>query len=486
MNNDSKAQPKKRNKAKDQSNEPDEIRERIGNKWFITPGLGNSVSALSQAVKSIYCSSSQRMPLLIYGDTGVGKWMFADFFVAFYSHYAGVPSFPVFRFNCSEFDSNLIRSELFGHKKGSFTGADYDKIGLLKIADGGVAILEEIGELSKSDQAKLLTFIDNGNFYPIGSTSAVHSKVIIVGTTNRKLNDEELFQKDFIARFEQFFVPPLYSRRGDVLYYLAEFSPVCFISISIGAVFYLLTHSWPENVRGIRRFANFLSSFDLDKVELRSYDIRQNAFPLEFFDDHFIPSENYAGYFDYDVLNDFFDSIRFGPYKLSFAFPRNINPEIAFCLEPFSSLKFKCCSPCKEFDDYYQRLKYYCTMFSLNVYHSSPLYDIQLGKIANYSFSGSDYPALWKPGYNSLLEDILNYRRGEKPSELESSLPALSVNPLDHFPDMTEKDIPFQVYKDRLERYGHNMKNAAKSLNIPYTTFRDKLKRDFPELKRKL
>jgi two-component system, NtrC family, response regulator len=114
--------------------------------------------------------------------------------------------FKVVKLNLATFEKELIRSELFGIKKGAFTGAIKDLKGHIHEANKGVLILEEIGELSHELQAKLLTFIEDGEFTRVGSTKPEKAKVQIIGTTNRA--EEGAFREDFKARFRFFKVPP--------------------------------------------------------------------------------------------------------------------------------------------------------------------------------------------------------------------------------------------------------------------------------------
>ncbi|MEW6235529.1 MAG: sigma 54-interacting transcriptional regulator [Candidatus Omnitrophota bacterium] len=142
-------------------------------KWIVPPGLHKEVNDFVHLYELLYSSQkhnlSNRKPLMIIGDSGVGKSLFTDIFEKLYR--LDYPSSKVKTFNCAAFQKDLILAELFGYKKGAFTGAIKDKVGLLKTADGGLVILEEIGELTEPDQAKLLTFLENGGrYYPVGST----------------------------------------------------------------------------------------------------------------------------------------------------------------------------------------------------------------------------------------------------------------------------------------------------------------------------
>jgi hypothetical protein len=186
----------------------------------------------------------RRKPLMICGDTGVGKSLFVTIFRKLYGKDKKVLSL-----NCAAFHKETIISELFGHEKGAFTDAKNQKIGLLEKADDGLLILEEIGELEKPDQAKLLTFLENGGrFYRLGGTKEIQSKVLIISTTHRASED---FRPDFWNRFFQFYVPAIFERRIDVLYYINWLYPEVLKSLTPFEFTSFLLYNWPGNVREI-------------------------------------------------------------------------------------------------------------------------------------------------------------------------------------------------------------------------------------------
>jgi len=216
--------------------------------YIIPPGL-----ILKRLEFEAHYQIAKGKPIIIVGDTGVGKTLFLHLFERFYREEHD-PKAPILRINCAHFDDQLVRSELFGHKKGSFTGALADKEGLLKKADGGVLFMEEIGELPKDAQSKLLTVIEDGFFYRVGGTEPEKTSVQIVGTTNNPKN----LRSDFWQRFMPFYVPPLYERREDILYYLYEKFPDLLKTLSTQEVLWLLTYNWPGNVRELERVARLL------------------------------------------------------------------------------------------------------------------------------------------------------------------------------------------------------------------------------------
>jgi two-component system nitrogen regulation response regulator GlnG len=155
-------------------------------------------------------------PVLIYGESGVGKESLARA-VHLLGPRAAKPFVSV---NCPQFqDGNLTVSELFGHRKGSFTGAVADRRGCFETADGGVVFLDEIGDLPLAAQVMLLRAIATGEFQPLGSESTRKSSVRIVSATNRSLNAmvmSEQFRNDLLFRLRYFMVePPPLRERGD-------------------------------------------------------------------------------------------------------------------------------------------------------------------------------------------------------------------------------------------------------------------------------
>jgi transcriptional regulator with PAS, ATPase and Fis domain len=151
--------------------------------------------------------------------------------------------------NCAAISSNLMESELFGHKKGAFSGADRDKPGLLenKSDSPKIIFLEEIGELPKYLQAKLLVFLETGKFIPVGGTPK-KSEVRIIATSNVP---DKKFRPDFLARFWQVKVPSIHKRREDIPKFLEYFLNGDEKKLLPNEWFYLMTYNWPGGVSEI-------------------------------------------------------------------------------------------------------------------------------------------------------------------------------------------------------------------------------------------
>ncbi len=196
--------------------------------------------------------------VLILGETGTGKELAARALWQ-QSQRKEMPFVPV---NCGALSENLVESELFGHRKGAFTGADRDHKGLFEVANGGTLFLDELGELNKNIQVKLLRFLESGEIRRVGDTEPFRADVRVLCATNRDLRQmilEETFREDLFFRINTFEMrlPPLRERRADIpelaRYLLARAAkrPVEQIAdlLSPEAVDLLLEHEWPGNVR---------------------------------------------------------------------------------------------------------------------------------------------------------------------------------------------------------------------------------------------
>jgi len=198
--------------------------------------------------------------VLIYGESGTGKELVSRN-IHFMSSRANSPFVEV---NCAAIPEELIESELFGHTKGSFTGASDAKKGKFELADGGTLFLDEVGDMSLKTQAKVLRAVEEHSFQPIGAPSAVRVDVRVITATNKNLQNEiaaSRFREDLFYRLNviPFFVPPLRERREDIpvlaRYFIRVFSaehgrgPKEFTSEALDM---LVDYSWPGNVRELR------------------------------------------------------------------------------------------------------------------------------------------------------------------------------------------------------------------------------------------
>lgn len=199
--------------------------------------------------------------VMILGETGTGKELAAR---AIYqrSHRADGPFVPV---NCGALAENLVESELFGHRKGSFTGAERDHKGLFEVADGGTLFLDEVGELNKNIQVKLLRFLESGEIRRVGDNEPIRLDARVICATNRDLREmvqQDEFREDLFFRVNTFEIrlPALRERRSDIpdlarhLLARAARRPEDQVAklLTPEAIDTLLEYEWPGNVREMR------------------------------------------------------------------------------------------------------------------------------------------------------------------------------------------------------------------------------------------
>ncbi len=198
--------------------------------------------------------------VLILGESGTGKELIAGAIHSLSRRKAA----NYVRINCAAIPETLLESELFGHEKGSFTGALKRKIGRVEEADGGTIFLDEIGDMSRPLQAKLLRFLEDGTFTRIGGNEELQVNVRLVAATNRDIVEairQETFREDLFHRLNvvQFCPPPLRERGSDVMllaqFFLRQFAASLNKTIegfSEAAEQKLTRHHWPGNVRELR------------------------------------------------------------------------------------------------------------------------------------------------------------------------------------------------------------------------------------------
>jgi len=177
-------------------------------------GVTPSMQKVKRLIEKIAPTDSN---VLILGETGTGKELVARR-VHDLSPRVNMPFVAV---NCGALPENLVESELFGHRKGAFTGADQPRKGLIEVANGGTLFLDELGELDKSMQVKMLRFLESGEVRRLGENEAFHVDVRVVCATNRPLQvmvDEGTFREDLFFRVNTFEIqlPPLRERKEDI------------------------------------------------------------------------------------------------------------------------------------------------------------------------------------------------------------------------------------------------------------------------------
>ncbi len=246
-------------------------------------GVSDAMERVKKMIVKVAASSST---VLIRGESGTGKERIARAI-----HKASPRTGERFQaVNCAAINENLLESELFGHEKGSFTGAHAEKKGLFEIADKGTLFLDEIGEVSVSMQAKLLRALQEREVMRVGGTRPIKVDVRVLGATNRDLEamvKDGRFREDLYYRLNviPISVPPLRQRRDDIQvlmgYFLAKHgAPARPMNISPDAKRLILDYSWPGNVRQLESAierALLLAEGDEITVEDLPVEIRATA-----------------------------------------------------------------------------------------------------------------------------------------------------------------------------------------------------------------
>lgn len=198
--------------------------------------------------------------VLIYGESGVGKEVFARTIHQFSNR----TDKKLVSVNCGAIPEGILESELFGHKKGSFTGATDDRKGYFEMADKGTLFLDEIAEMPLTTQVKLLRVLETGEFLPLGSEITKTVDVRIIAATNKDLQtevDTKRFRKDLYFRLKAvtLFIPPLRERKEDIIllinHFLKNYSEqnnIPLPKISDDAINMLTSFSWPGNIRELK------------------------------------------------------------------------------------------------------------------------------------------------------------------------------------------------------------------------------------------
>ncbi len=198
--------------------------------------------------------------VLIAGETGTGKELLAN---ALQSHSLRTKQ-PYITLNCAALPEALVESELFGHRRGSFTGAVANQTGRLQAADGGTLFMDEVDSLPLPIQAKLLRFLETGEIQPVGDTQPMHVDVRVIGATNTNLEEKIRrgdFRKDLYYRLNvvPLKIPALRDRKDDIPlllnHFMGHFADTHKLppsTLSNGALSRLQDYSWPGNVRELR------------------------------------------------------------------------------------------------------------------------------------------------------------------------------------------------------------------------------------------
>jgi len=239
--------------------ENEKLRQKAGESYGLEQIIGDSprMRELKELIQTV---AQSHATVLILGESGTGKELIAGALHALSSRKKG----NYVRINCAAIPETLLESELFGHEKGAFTGALKTKLGRVEEADKGTIFLDEIGDMSRPLQAKLLRFLEDGTFVRVGGNDELRVDVRLIAATNRDIVDairQNQFREDLFHRLNvvQLCPPALRERGADILllseHFLKVFSTAMgkqIRGISPGARQKLLSHHWPGNVRELR------------------------------------------------------------------------------------------------------------------------------------------------------------------------------------------------------------------------------------------
>jgi predicted ATP-dependent protease len=244
------------------------------------PGFIAASPAMRRLRADLVRLAGSRATVIVTGESGTGKEVVARA-IHDLSSRAGR---PYVAFNCAAIPRELFEGQLFGHRKGAFTGATSDQPGTIRAADGGTLFLDEIGELPLDVQPKLLRFLENGEVSPLGEHRPVSVDVRVVAATHRDLEAlvrQKTFREDLFFRLQviRLRVPPLRDRREDIAalarHFVRELGPKGRTPVlAPDALAALTAHAWPGNVREVRNVIERTLAYAPDAVVLTAADLR--------------------------------------------------------------------------------------------------------------------------------------------------------------------------------------------------------------------
>ena len=243
--------------------------------------IGES-KTMMEVKKFISLVSASNVPVLVLGETGTGKELVARAIHALSTRSAN----PFVAINASCLQENILESELFGYKKGAFTGAQTDKVGLLEIANKGTFFVDEVGDMGPAIQAKLLRVLETSAFRKLGDTKEIRVDVRFVFATNKSIEEEietNRFRKDLFYRLNTFVivVPPLSDRRDDIPILVEYFMEKHAMGgrkklISKKVMDLLVEYNWPGNVRELANALERAVLVSVDRGEILTGDLPHN------------------------------------------------------------------------------------------------------------------------------------------------------------------------------------------------------------------
>jgi len=232
------------------------LRKQLSNEDGFHGMLGKS-AAMKKVFDLIESAAPSEAPVVIYGESGTGKELAA----AAIHYLSGRGNGPFVKVNCAALNENLLESELFGHVKGAFTGADRTRVGRFEAANAGAIFLDEIGDLPLTTQTKLLRVLQEKEFERVGDNRPIATDVRILAATNKDLNrlmQEDLFREDLYYRINviPIYLPPLRDRRDDIPLLTDTFidrmrlkTEKAIAGIAKDALDVFMQYGWPGNIR---------------------------------------------------------------------------------------------------------------------------------------------------------------------------------------------------------------------------------------------
>ena len=301
-----------------------EVLSKVESRQFF-PDITGESRAIRGVLNQIIKVAPTDSTVLVYGESGTGKELVAK---NIYEHSIRKDKAFV-KINCVAIPEELLESELFGHEKGSFTGASSRKLGKFEIADGGTIFLDEIGDMSLRLQAKILRVLQEREFDRVGGTNPIKVDVRFIAATNKNLEElvkDGKFREDLFYRLNVFVIniPPLRNRIEDIPLLVDSFyenSSLKHVKLSPKALSELMDYSWPGNIRELQNVIERAMVLCEDGSEIESNHLPSNIAnevlkrPSQIVTD-FSPEENSEGIFPIDEeLRKFEKSILIGALR---------------------------------------------------------------------------------------------------------------------------------------------------------------------------
>ena len=250
--------------------------------------LGRS-RAIKQVIEKIELIAPSKANVYIYGESGTGKEVVCEAL-----HFFAMPGKPLVKVNCAALTPSLLESELFGHVKGAFTGAEQTKIGRFEAAHGGTIFLDEISEIPKETQVKLLRVLQEKKIERVGSTEPIEVDIRIVSASNKHLEAEikkDNFREDLFFRLNvvDITIPPLRERKGDIEYLAKHFFDVYAkenrkvnVHVTNNVFTAFSAYEWPGNVRELKNVIERMVVLSKDNhISHKSLPMPFKSYPRE-------------------------------------------------------------------------------------------------------------------------------------------------------------------------------------------------------------